>query len=153
MFTMWAFSYVRCRFVEHFFLALSCFGSGGAGLASPGRSASALVPEPRLSRHAAWLHFADFCSSGDLHCVSHPVFHNSLWHIIAVLLELVVAVSCLVFWKFWETIRVILFYRWFSWARTIVCPRLMLSFFTKNLQPVSVWWCDRYWYMETNVSK
>ena len=31
--------------MEHFFLGLSCFGSGGAGLASPGRSASASVPE------------------------------------------------------------------------------------------------------------
>ena len=75
---MWASSDVRCRFLEHFFLALSCFGSGGTGLASPRRSASASVPEPCSSRHAAWLQFADFCSSGD--CVSNPVFHNSPWH-------------------------------------------------------------------------
>ena len=75
MCAMWASSDVRCRFLEHFFLALSCFGSGGTGLASPGRSASASVPEPCSSRHAAWLHFADFCFSGD--CVSNPVFHNS----------------------------------------------------------------------------
>ena len=107
MCAMWASSDVRCRFLEHFFLALSCFGSGGAGLASPGRSASASVPEPRLSRHAAGLHFADFCSPGDLYCVSHPVFHNSLD--ITVLLVLVVAVSCLAFLRFQETIRVILF--------------------------------------------
>ena len=75
---MWVSSDVRCRFLEHFFLALSCFGSGGTGLASPRRSASASVPEPCSSRHAAWLQFADFCSSGD--CVSNPVFHNSPWH-------------------------------------------------------------------------
>ena len=78
MCAMWASSDVRCRFLEHFFLALSCFGSGGMGLASPGRSASASVLEPCSSRHAAWLHFADFCSSGD--CVSNHVFHNSPWH-------------------------------------------------------------------------
>ena len=30
------------------------------------------------TRYNAWLHFADFCSSGD--CVSNPVFHNSPWH-------------------------------------------------------------------------
>ena len=50
---MWASSDVRCRFLEHFFRALSCVGSGGTGLASPGRSASASVPEPCSSRHAA----------------------------------------------------------------------------------------------------
>ena len=62
-------SNVRCRFLEHFFLALSCFGSGGGGLASTGRSASASVPELSSSRHAAWPNFADFPSSGDLGCV------------------------------------------------------------------------------------
>ena len=139
---MWASSDVRCRFLEHFFLALSCFGSGGAGLASPGRSASASVPEPCSSRHAAWLHFADFCSSCNLYCVSHPVFHNSLWH--RRLACTVVAVSCLAFWRFWETIRAILFYRWLSWGRTIVCPWLMLSFFTKfaagQCLMMYIWW-------------
>ena len=60
------------------FLALSCFSSGGAGLASPRRPASASVPKPSSSRHAAWLHFADSHSSGDLYCVSYPVFHNSM---------------------------------------------------------------------------
>ena len=59
----------RCRFLEHFFLALSCFGSGGGGLASTGRSASASVPELSSSRHAAWPNFADFRSSGVLRCV------------------------------------------------------------------------------------
>ena len=66
---LWASSDVRCRFLEHFFLALSCFGSGGGGLASTGRSASASVPELSSSRHVAWPNFADFCSSGDLGCV------------------------------------------------------------------------------------
>ena len=69
MFAMWASSDVRCRFLEHFFLALSCFGSGGGGLASTGRSASASVPELSSSRHDAWPNYADFCSSGDLGCV------------------------------------------------------------------------------------
>ena len=36
--SMWAYSDVCCRFLEHFFLGLFCFGSGGVGLASPGRS-------------------------------------------------------------------------------------------------------------------
>ena len=66
---MWAYSDVRCRFLEHFFLALSCFGSEGGGLASTGRSVSASVPELSSSRHAAWPNFADFRSSGDLGCV------------------------------------------------------------------------------------
>ena len=62
MCAMWASSDVRCCFLEHFFLGLSCFGSGGAGLASPGRSALASVPEPHVSsfRHATWLNFAVF---------------------------------------------------------------------------------------------
>ena len=67
MCAMWASSDVRCRFLEHFFLALSCFGSGGTGLASPGRSASASVPEPCSSRHAALM--------SSLHRIS---FHNPL---------------------------------------------------------------------------
>jgi len=50
------------------------------GWLPPGRSASASVPELSSSRHAAWLNFADFRSSGDLYCVSYPVIHNSLWH-------------------------------------------------------------------------
>ena len=66
---LWASSDVRCRFLEHFFLALSRFGSGGRGLASTGRSASASVPELSSSRHVAWPNFADFCSSGNLGCV------------------------------------------------------------------------------------
>ena len=78
--SMWASYDVGCSFLEHFFIALSCFGSGGAGLASPGRSASSSVPEPYSSRHAAWLHFAYSRSSGDLYYVSYPVFHNSLRH-------------------------------------------------------------------------
>ena len=150
MCAMWASSDVRCRFLEHFSLALSCFGSGGTGLASPGRSASASVPEPCSSRHAAWLHFADFCSSGD--CVSNPVFHNNPWH-------RRLACTCrgsqlFSFLEvFWETIRVILFYRWFSWGRTIVCPRLMLSFFIKfPAGQCLMMYDDRYWYMETQVS-
>ena len=93
--------------MEHFFLGQSCFGSGGAGLTSHGRSASASVPELSSSRHAAWLNFADLCSSGDLF-----VYHILLSTIVcdvAVLLVLVLAVSCLAFWRFWETILVILF--------------------------------------------
>ena len=141
MCAMWASSDVRCRFLEHFFLALSCFGSGGTGLASPGRSALASVPEPCSSRHAAWLHFADFCSSGDW--VSNPVFHNIPWHR---------RLACTCTWRFWETIRVILFYRWFSWGRTIVCPRLMLSFIIKFPAGQCLMMYDRYWYIETHVS-
>ena len=140
---MWASSDVRCRFLEHFFLALSCFGSGGTGLASPGRSALASVPEPCSSRHAAWLHFADFCSCGDW--VSNPVFHNIPWH-------RRLACTCTCTWRFWETIRVIFFYRWFSWGRTIVCPRLMLSFIIKFSAGQCLMMYDRYWYIETHVS-
>ena len=120
MCAMWASSDVRCRFLEHFFLGLFCFGSGAAGLAPPGRSAlasvaceqallfgrarrarenarargpsrlrrslarsretrfarpnrrvcsQAMAPVPELHvssfKHATWLNFADFCSSGD----------------------------------------------------------------------------------------
>ena len=95
MCAMWASSDVRCRFLEHFFLGLFCFGSGAAGLAPPGRSALASVPELHVSslRHTTWLNFADFCSSGDFFA-----YRNLLSTIvcdIAVLLVLVMAVSCL----------------------------------------------------------
>ena len=147
---MWASSDVRCRFLEHFFLALSCFGSGGTGLASPGRSASASVPEPCSSRHAAWLHFADFCSSDD--CVSNPVFHNSPWHRrlactcrgsqLFSCLEVLVNNSCNPF-----------FIDDSSWDRTIVCSRLMLSFFIKfPAGQCLMMYDDRYPLMETHVS-
>ena len=95
MCAMWASSDVRCCFLEHFFLGLSCFGSGGAGLASPGRSALASVPEPHVSsfRHATWLNFADFCSSGDF--FAYRILLSTIVCVIAVLLVLVVTVSCL----------------------------------------------------------
>ena len=82
MCAMWAPSDVRCRFLEHFFLGLSCFGSGAAGLSPPGRSALASVPELHVSsfRHATWLNFADFLLFWWFLCVSHPVIHNSLCH-------------------------------------------------------------------------
>lgn len=60
---LWAFSAVRCRFLMRFFLGLSGFASGG--LASYGRSASPSFSELSSSRHAAWLNFADFRSSGE----------------------------------------------------------------------------------------
>ena len=100
MCAMWTSSGVRCHFMEHFFLGLSCFGSGGAGLASPGRSASASVPELSLSRHAAWLNYADLCSSVDLFV--YHILSSTIVCDIAVLLVLVVAVSCLAFWRFWK---------------------------------------------------
>ena len=86
---------VRCRFLEHFFLGLSCFGSGAAGLSPPGRSALASVPELHVSsfRHATWLNFADFCSSGDF--FAYHILLSTIVCAIAVLLVLVVAVSCL----------------------------------------------------------
>ena len=126
---MLASSDVLCHFLEHFFSALSCFGSGAVrDSLPPGRSASASVPELSSSRHAAWLNLADFRSSGDLYCVSHPVIHNSLW------------LSCLAFWKYWEKIRVINpFDRWFPWGRTIVCPD---AFVLRKISSRSMfWWC------------
>ena len=77
------------------FLRLSCFGSGPAGLAPPGRSALASVPELHVSscRHATWLNFADFCSSGDF--FAYRILLSTIVCAIAVLLVLVVAVSCL----------------------------------------------------------
>ena len=79
-------------------------------MASPGRSALALVPELHVSsfRHAAWLNFAGFA----LLVTSVFAYRIPLSTIvcdIAVLLVLVVAVSCLAFWRLWGTIRVILF--------------------------------------------
>ena len=85
--------------------------------------------------------------------IAYRILFSTIVCDIAVLLVLVVAVSCLAFWRFWETIRVILFYRWFSWGRTIVCSRLMLSFFIKfPAGQCLMMYDDRYWYMETHVS-
>ena len=99
---------VRGRYLEHFFLGLSCFRSGGAGcMACPGRSALAqAVSELQVSsfRHAAWLNFAGFRSSGDF--FAYRILLSTIVCDIAVLLLLVVAVSCLAFWRLWETIRV-----------------------------------------------
>ena len=77
------------------FLGLSCFGSGAAGLAPPGRSALASVPELHVSsfRHATWLNFAEFCSSGDF--FAYCILLSTIVCVIAVLLVLVVTVSCL----------------------------------------------------------
>ena len=100
MCAMWASSDVRCHFMEHFFLGSSCFGSGGAGLASLRRSASASVPELSLSRHAAWLNFADLRFSGDF--FAYRILLFTIVCYIAVLLVLVVAVSCLAFCGFWR---------------------------------------------------
>jgi len=120
MCAMWASCDVRCRYLEHFFSGLSCFCSGGAGLASPGRSALASVPELHVSsfRHASWLNFTGFRSSGDL--FAYRILLSTIICDIAVLLVLIVAVSCLAFWRFWETIRVTLFID--DSVRTIVCP-------------------------------
>ena len=95
MCAMWASSDVRCSFLGHIFLCLSCFGSGSAGLASPGRSALASVPELHVSsfRHATWLNFADFYSSGDL--FAYRILLSTKVYDIAILLVLVVPVSCL----------------------------------------------------------
>ena len=137
---MWASSDVRCRFLEHFFLALSCFGSGGTGLASPGRSASASVPEPCSSRDAAWLHFADFCTSGNLYCVSHSVFHNSLWH-----RRLACTCRGSQLFSFLEVLgnnSCNPFYGRFSWGRTIVCPDAFVLHSKISSRSVFdyVWW-------------
>ena len=105
---LWVSSDFRCRFLERFFLGLSCFGSGDVGLASPGRSASASVPELSSSRHAAWLNFADFRSSGE-HFFAYRILLSTIVCDIAVSLVLVMAVSCLAFRRSWETIRLILF--------------------------------------------
>ena len=103
---LWASSDGRCRFLERFFLGLSCFRSGGVGLASPGRSG--LVSELSSSRHAAWLNFADFRSSSE-HFFAYRILLSTIVCDIAFSLVLVVAVSCLTFWRFWETIRLTLF--------------------------------------------
>ena len=78
-------------------------------MASPGRSALASFPELHVSsfRHAAWLNFVDFRSSGAF--FAYCILLSTIVCDIAVLLVLVVAVSCLAFWRFWETIRVILY--------------------------------------------
>ena len=69
---------------------------------------------------------------------------------IAVLLVLVVAVSRLAFWRNNSCNP---FYRWFSWGKTIVWPRLMPSFFIKfPAGQCLMMYDDRYWYMETHVS-
>ena len=65
------------------------------GLASPGRSASASVSE--IS--AAWLNFADFHFSGEHFFVYHILLSKIVCDI-NVLLVLVMAVSCLAFWRF-----------------------------------------------------
>ena len=89
-------------------------------MASPGRSALASVPELHVSsfRHAAWLNFAGFRSSVDF--FAYRILLFTIVCDIAVLLVLVVAVLCLAFWRFWETIRVTLFID--DSVRTIVCP-------------------------------
>ena len=78
-------------------------------MACPGRSASAqAVPELHVSsfRHAAWLNFAGFRSFCDF--FAYRILLSTIVCDIAVLLVLVVAVSCLAFWRLWGTIRVIL---------------------------------------------
>ena len=74
----------------------------GVKLSPPGRSALASVPELHVSsfRHATWLNFADFCSSGDF--FAYRILLSTIVCAIAVLLVLVVAVSCLAFWRFWK---------------------------------------------------
>ena len=88
MCAMWASYDVRCHYPEHFFSGLSCFCSGGAG-----RSALASVPELHVSsfRHAAWLNFAGFRSSGDF--FAYRILLSTIVCDIAVLLVLVVVVS------------------------------------------------------------
>ena len=119
MCAMWASSDVRCRFLEHFFLGLSCFGSGPAGLAPPGRSALASVPELHVSsfRHATWLNFADFLLFWWFFCVSHPVIHNSLCH-----RRLACTCRDSQLFRGFGNNSCDPFYRWFSWGRTIVYP-------------------------------
>ena len=97
MCAIWASSDVRGRFLEHFFLGLSCFGSGGAGLASPESSALTSAPELHVSsfRHAAWLNFVDFRSSGDF--FAYRILLSTIVCDIAVLLVLIVAFSALFF--------------------------------------------------------
>ena len=58
--------HVRCGYLEQFFRFV-LFWLRRCGLASPGRLALESVPELHVSsfRHAAWLNFADFGSSGD----------------------------------------------------------------------------------------
>ena len=116
---MCASSDFRCRFLGQFFFGFSCFGSGAAGLSPPGRSALASVPELHASsfRHATWLNFADFCSSGDF--FAYRILLSTIVCAIAVLLVLVVTVSCL---EVLGNNSCNPFYRWFSWGRTIVYP-------------------------------
>ena len=97
MCAIWASSDVRGRFLEHFFLGLSCLGSGGAGLTSPERSALTSAPELHVSsfRHAAWLNFVNFRSSGDF--FAYRILLSTIVCDIAVLLVLIVAFSALFF--------------------------------------------------------
>ena len=136
---MCASSDVRCRFLGHFFFFFSCFGSGAAGLSPPGRSALASVPELHVSsfRHATWLNFADFCSSGDFFACR--ILLSTLVCAIAVLLVLVVAVSCL---EVLGNNSCNSFYRWFSWGRTIVYPDAVVlhsKIYSRSVFD-DVWW-------------
>ena len=83
--------YCRCRLVLRcplslpgaLFLRFVLFSLRRCGVACPGRSALAqAVSELQVSsfRHAAWLNFAGFRSSGDFFAYRNPVIHNSLWH-------------------------------------------------------------------------
>ena len=91
------------------FLRFVLFSLRRCWVAFPGRSALAqAVPELHVSsfRHAACLNFAGFRSSWDF--FAYRILLSTIVCDIAVLLLLVVEVSCLAFWRFWETIRVIL---------------------------------------------
>ena len=76
-------------------------------LASLARSASASVSELSSSRHTAWLNFAGFHSSG-VHFFAYRIQLSLKVCDIALSLVLVMAVSCLVFWRFRETISLVL---------------------------------------------
>ena len=111
------------------FLRFVLFSLRRCGVACPGRSALAqAVSELQVSsfRHAAWLNFVGFRSSGDF--FAYRILLSTIICHIAVLLLLVVAVSCLEFWRFWETIRV-----------TVVCWH-STQFRDQIQQPVRLVW-------------
>ena len=148
MCAMWASSDVGCSFLEHFFIALSCFGSGGAGW----------LPLGDQHRHRCLNHLRQDMLPGYIShipallvtYIAYRILFSTIVCDIAVLLVLVVAVSRLAFWRNNSCNP---FYRWFSWGKTIVCPRLMLSFFIKfPAGQYLMMYDDRYWYMETHVS-
>ena len=138
---MWASCDVRCRYLEHFSLCLSCFRSGGAGWLPLGDEHWHRCLNYMYLLSAMLLaKFRRFSLFWWLLRVSHPVIHNSLRHRrlactcrgsqLFSFLEVLGSNSCNPF------------YRWFSWDRTIVCPDAFVLHSKISSRSVfdDVWW-------------